>query len=55
MEIGSKGLKRIRTDPKMYPGSCFFVLFFLLDPYIGLPPYDCLFFQVELRKIFSII
>lgn len=32
------------------------VFFFKLDPYIGLFPYDCLFFQeVELTKVFSII
>lgn len=29
MEIGSKGLKRIRTDPKTYPGSCFMLLLLL--------------------------
>lgn len=37
----------------MYPESCFPPP---LDPYIGLFPHDCLFFQeVELNKIFSII
>lgn len=35
---------------------CGKLTFLLLDPYIGLFPYGCLFFQeAELRKIFSII
>lgn len=37
-------------------GKVDFFFFFELDPYIGLPPYDCIFFQeVKLSKIFSII
>lgn len=55
MEIGwEKGAKENTDWPQDVPGK--WIFFFLLAPYVGFLPYDCLFFQeVELSKIFSII